>query len=462
MKFSRFNSGIALAGLAFVFTAIPQQGKAIPYFARKYHVTCARCHVGFPKLNAFGKNFQLHGYQQPGDQNVGKIKIPEDPNLSLLDQLPVAVLIENNFQLDKKVKSDNPIAINSPDVFHLLLAGTIAPDIGMFAELQSDSSGTGMAKTEVTLNHIGNQNIHLQVGKLDPMEHGVTQHDLFTVSNYAIYQMGLGGFNLDDENRGVRVYGLVNASVTPKLIHGTPGGGGDAVPADTTTPPLHGPAVLQGDKKQKKGAKPASADEGDQGDENQPEAMDPMDQLKGGLWEVGVFTGSPDPIGKDVNDAMGRFNVYFNNDSFVGVYGYTGRTVIGDPVTGVDNHHHLLGADFSAYFGKAYEKSPGVMQKPFDLMGGVVSGKDDNPLGDGTKVSWNGGFVEGDYIMPRSIFLLRYDEVHSKDFSDMKRNLLTANYTYWLQTNFEVGLEYTHDQNNTRLNGLSLNFNFAF
>lgn len=462
MKFSRFNSGIALAGLVLGITAIPRQSQAIPYFARKYQVTCARCHIGFPKLNAFGKNFQLHGYQQPGDKNVGRVKIPEDPNLSLLDQLPVAVLIENNFQLDKKVKSDNPLAINSPDAFHLLLGGSIAPDIGMFAELESSDEGTGMAKTEVTLNHLGNQNVHLQVGKLDPMEHGITQHDLFTLSNYAIYQIGLGGFNLGDENRGVRVYGLINSSVTPALIHGGPApkGGDSGAASGSSQENMHGPLVLQADKKSKKAA---AADQGDQGDQEEPEATDPMDQLKGGLWEFGVFTGSGDPIGKDAKDAMGRFNVYFNNDSFVGVYGYTGRTVIGDPVTGVDNNHHLFGADFSVDFGKSFEKSPGVMQKPIILMGGIVNGKDDNPLGDGTKVSWSGGFLEGNYVIgSKSIFVLRYDKINSKDLSDIRRDLITANYTYWLKTNFEVGLEYTHDNKNTRLNGLSLNFNFAF
>jgi len=454
MKLRVQSHAVIVGGLILTITGLSAQSQAFPEFARKYHVTCARCHVGFPKLNSFGKNFQLHGYQQPGDQKVGNEKIPEDPNLSLLQNLPMGIFIENNFQLDKKVKSDNPIGINSPDAVHFLLGGTIAPDIGMFVELESSSDGTGLSKTEVTFNHLGNQNIHLQVGKLDPMEHGVTQHDLFTLSNYAIYQLGdfgLGAFNLGDENRGIRVYGLVNAAVTPALIHG--GNATQTTPDDTTAAPAppsnHGPVAIPGAKQ-------------DKDDQEEATPMDPMDQLKGGLWEFGLFTGSGDPIGKDAKDAMGRFNVYFNNDSFVGVYGYTGRSVIGDPVTGADNNHRLVGADFSTYWGKAFEKSPGVMQKPFNFMGGYVNGKDDNPFGDGTKVRWNGGFLEGDYIMPRSIFLVRYDRVSSHDFSDMRRNLVTANYTYWLRTNFEIGLEYTHDNSNTRLNGLSLNFNFAF
>src|SRR5579885_1360120 len=331
MKFRSHLHGVYGGVLTLILVGVSAQSQAFPEFARKYHVTCARCHVGFPKLNSFGKNFQLHGYQQPGDQKVGKENIPEDKDLSLLQNLPVGVLIENNFQLDKKVKSDNPLAINSPDAFHLLLGGTIAPDIGMFAELESTSDGTGMAKTEVTFNHLGNQNIHLQIGKLDPMEHGVTQHDLFTLSNYSIYQLGdfgFGNFNLGDENRGIRVYGLVNAAVTPALIHGgvkTEGATPDN-PTATPPPPNHGPSLVPGLKQQ------------DQG-QDEAEPMDPMDQLKGGLWEVGLFTGSGDPIGKDAKDAMGRFNLYFNNDSFVGVYGYTGRTVIGDPITGVNNNH---------------------------------------------------------------------------------------------------------------------------
>lgn len=42
------------------------RGSEIPYFARKYGVTCAQCHVAPPKLNAFGEEFVARGYDMPG------------------------------------------------------------------------------------------------------------------------------------------------------------------------------------------------------------------------------------------------------------------------------------------------------------------------------------------------------------------------------------------------------------
>ncbi len=41
-------------------------GEEIPYFARKYGVECAQCHVLPAKLNAYGERFLAEGYRIPG------------------------------------------------------------------------------------------------------------------------------------------------------------------------------------------------------------------------------------------------------------------------------------------------------------------------------------------------------------------------------------------------------------
>lgn len=50
---------------------------AIPAFARKYKTSCATCHNGFPKLNAFGEAFRRNGYQFPAGTDPQYIK--EEP-----------------------------------------------------------------------------------------------------------------------------------------------------------------------------------------------------------------------------------------------------------------------------------------------------------------------------------------------------------------------------------------------
>jgi hypothetical protein len=64
-----------LAILASVLVvAASENSYAIPAFARKYNTSCATCHVGFPKLNAFGEAFRRNGYQFPGHTDAEFIK----------------------------------------------------------------------------------------------------------------------------------------------------------------------------------------------------------------------------------------------------------------------------------------------------------------------------------------------------------------------------------------------------
>lgn len=44
---------------------------AIPYFARRYNVSCHECHVAPPKLNAFGQAFVDRGYELPNTPTKG-------------------------------------------------------------------------------------------------------------------------------------------------------------------------------------------------------------------------------------------------------------------------------------------------------------------------------------------------------------------------------------------------------
>ena len=53
----------------------PQQGEAIPAFARQYQTSCTTCHSDFPKLNDFGKAFKDAGFKFPSDDETF-IKVP--------------------------------------------------------------------------------------------------------------------------------------------------------------------------------------------------------------------------------------------------------------------------------------------------------------------------------------------------------------------------------------------------
>lgn len=48
-----------------VVSAAPRPADAAPHFARKYEVSCSKCHVLPPKLNEFGERFVAAGYDSP-------------------------------------------------------------------------------------------------------------------------------------------------------------------------------------------------------------------------------------------------------------------------------------------------------------------------------------------------------------------------------------------------------------
>jgi hypothetical protein len=57
---------IVLGLLLLAALPLAAPAEAIPYFARKYEVTCATCHVQPPMLNSFGEAFRTGGYRFPG------------------------------------------------------------------------------------------------------------------------------------------------------------------------------------------------------------------------------------------------------------------------------------------------------------------------------------------------------------------------------------------------------------
>jgi hypothetical protein len=411
-------------------------------------------------LNTFGKNFQLHGYQQPGDRLVNKIEFPEDKNLLIPDQLPIAFLIENQLILDKTVGNQNADSITSPFAFHLFAADTFAPDMGFFGELATVDGTLQIGKVQAVFSDLGDRNIFAQVGNLDPTEHGVTEHDLFARSGYGIQDIGLGSsgspYVLSAQHVGARIYGLIGAEVTPDLIHGK-SSGQDSAPA--VAPDQNGGGLPMRILGLQKKPKPS--------DEDEQEAPDPMDRLTGFLWEFGVYNsinvnGNPD--NPNPSDFEARLNAYFNGDSFVGVSGYSGLMTIG---SGLANHYQFGGPDFSLYYGKPMEKTKNLYIKPFNLIGGYITGQASNPNDTGNKVSWNGYYLEQDYTPnPRSICFLRYDKVNCDNLQDLMptgiTNALTVNYTYYFRTNFWVGAEYTQDLSGAKQNLLGILFDFAF
>lgn len=63
---TRSGRSMALLAACVAVATIPETASGIPYFARRYNLTCQQCHVAPPKLNEFGEAFVARGYSMPG------------------------------------------------------------------------------------------------------------------------------------------------------------------------------------------------------------------------------------------------------------------------------------------------------------------------------------------------------------------------------------------------------------
>src|SRR5712691_9251182 len=76
-----------VAGL--VAFASPRPVEAVPAFARQYDLQCNACHTRPPRLNRFGEQFHMMGFQMPSAAR------PEGLVGSLRDDGPAKVLIDS-------------------------------------------------------------------------------------------------------------------------------------------------------------------------------------------------------------------------------------------------------------------------------------------------------------------------------------------------------------------------------
>lgn len=156
---------------------------AIPAFARKHALSCTACHTAPPRLNTFGERFLENGYQLPGTEDGGITAKLQFEGVSLDDvahytgvRLRGNAVRYNNFKRQDPPGAESGVAQNKteftfPETFSLFTAGTLAKNVGFFAELESNlgEHTTGIERAFLTFNNVGGDDfLHVRVGKFDP------------------------------------------------------------------------------------------------------------------------------------------------------------------------------------------------------------------------------------------------------------------------------------------------------
>jgi len=115
----KLSTAVVKASLVFGFILlIPQQGHAIPAFARKYGVKCYTCHTIPPALNKNGYMFKRLGYRTPPDEMDGTKPAPKitelDKNIKFSLTNALALVMQGSFTVDKTVADAGNTTAASP------------------------------------------------------------------------------------------------------------------------------------------------------------------------------------------------------------------------------------------------------------------------------------------------------------------------------------------------------------
>lgn len=169
---------IAIGGFLFIQTPT---ANATSQWARKFNMQCMGCHTAFPRLNAYGEQFMMNGYQVPGKRDGGvfkKTKLGNNLDVGALGDLFGARVNFTPVSYESRgltVDGEKKAKVNVGKVgwIQFFTAGAITKDISFFNEFE-------IAGSDKTTHHgwfrMGFHNIfdttaaNFYVGKLSPAD----------------------------------------------------------------------------------------------------------------------------------------------------------------------------------------------------------------------------------------------------------------------------------------------------
>ncbi|MBI1846009.1 MAG: hypothetical protein HYR86_03435, partial [Candidatus Rokubacteria bacterium] len=136
---------------------VATSAEAIPAFARQYDMQCNACHTRPPRLNSFGEQFHLMGFQIPSAARPGGLldSLKEDgPGKTLLDSLALRIvggLFEHSASPRETGSQFAP-----PDEFELFISRPLTPDLTVYVELEGEPNAVEFERgRHVTRGRIG-------------------------------------------------------------------------------------------------------------------------------------------------------------------------------------------------------------------------------------------------------------------------------------------------------------------
>ncbi len=223
-----FLRSLLVAGILVAFVIMfAEPSEAIPLFARKYHVSCFRCHTAPPVLNDFGRRFQINGYQLPGTDESEPIWAQEPLSLSFVFYPSFAYAHQVTTVGSTQTSSDK--LSFEPSGLDLFTAGTIAKHLSYFLAAPIGITGPGQFSPSIETMSImfnnllgpdGQSNLNFRFGRYRLFNTFPDNTSLVESASYLIYDYEpvtplQGSLLLSEPQWAASVYGFF-----PQLIDG--------------------------------------------------------------------------------------------------------------------------------------------------------------------------------------------------------------------------------------------------
>ena len=129
---------IALGAVALSYLQV-KSVEAVPAFARQYDLQCNACHTRPPRLNRFGEQFHMMGFQIPSaarpDGLFGSVR-EDGPVKTLIDSL--ALRIEGGLFEYTASPRETETKFAPPNEITLFVARPLLPELSIFVEIEAE------------------------------------------------------------------------------------------------------------------------------------------------------------------------------------------------------------------------------------------------------------------------------------------------------------------------------------
>jgi hypothetical protein len=151
----RYGGAMLIVQVALLWVASLQSAWAMPEFSRRYSLSCAACHVAFPRLNKFGEQFAADNFRLP---NWKESAAKTGDDLLALPAYPPFAVRGQGYAQAREGKSIDPVTgatdsattdFQSPYLVKLLSSAPLSDDITYyFYAILAEKGANGEALVE--------------------------------------------------------------------------------------------------------------------------------------------------------------------------------------------------------------------------------------------------------------------------------------------------------------------------